>query len=378
MFKGTYGYELRKPIHDALKLIQDYINGEKIAIECTTDEYSVWESNERLTPSYLYLVSEDYPRHIDERKVYPISDVIVNAYRDAYDMFGVVKNGHYVYRKHEYDETVITLTLGGDKTTYDNLDDIIAAIRGSSAPASVYIGSSAGVTSIESNAFKNAPTLIDIRIPKSVIHIGRDAFEGTAWLDTQRANNRNLVVVNGMLIDAKLYDNKEHHLYIRNGIYAICDSAVKGNTAIESVSMANSMVYIGDEAFESCSNLKDIRLPLMIERIGSGAFDSTGLKSIYFPGTIQVIPSAVCMHCLFLEYVEIGNGVTEIGPDAFYECEALEQVNIPKTVETIWNEAFYRDIGGIHQYIYIDKKPNSIPGAPWGAINKTIFWTGLF
>lgn len=97
-----------------------------------------------------------------------------------------------------------------------------------------------------------------------------------------------------------------------------------------------------------------------------------------------------------LTSVEIPNGVTSIGSSAFGGFRNLAKVTIPDSVTTITGNAFAStalteitipsSVYGIDQYVFssctslskiiVNKAEGSISGAPWGAPNATVEWTG--
>lgn len=73
-----------------------------------------------------------------------------------------------------------------------------------------------------------------------------------------------------------------------------------------------------------------------------------------------------------LKKVIIHEGVTSVPNNMFSSCFDLVSVHIPSTVETIGSMSF----GYCAAEIVINKPENSISGAPWGAENATVIWTG--
>ena len=78
-----------------------------------------------------------------------------------------------------------------------------------------------------------------------------------------------------------------------------------------------TVTTIGQDAFESCSNLQSVTLPSTITTINSDAFYS----------------------CTKLGSVNLPEGITNIGSYAFRYCN-LTSVTIPSTVTSIGNYAF--------------------------------------
>ena len=66
-------------------------------------------------------------------------------------------------------------------------------------------------------------------------------------------------------------------------------------------------------------------------------------------------------------------GLKEIG-SSFQYCRGLTEIYVPNSVEKISTDAFLNSTNLMH--IRIDKEPNSIEGAPWGAISwdRAVEW----
>ena len=72
--------------------------------------------------------------------------------------------------------------------------------------------------------------------------------------------------------------------------------------------------------------------------------------------------------------IVVPDTVTSIGAYAFAYCTNLTTITIPSTVTSIGYNAFsYCDKLTL---ITINKAPNSISGAPWGALYASVIWTG--
>jgi hypothetical protein len=77
-----------------------------------------------------------------------------------------------------------------------------------------------------------------------------------------------------------------------------------------------------------------------IKEIGSSAFDNTNLKKVIFPGTVEVLESAVFAGCNLLEEVVIEDGTKGIGSNAFYDCPKLKTIVLPNTLNYTKIDAF--------------------------------------
>lgn len=378
MLIGTYGYELRKPIAEALRIIQDYINSEVLTIECTVNEYSAWQSNLRIIDSYYYMITDGLPRHISEENTLFICDVIPRIYYNNLNPECVVTSNEFVYIKHLYSEFQITLVEldsqhepTGVTHQVFSMSEAANELGNIEADCLMYVGSCAGVWTIPQGTFEGLTNLYDVRLPKSVRDVGEDAFAGTTWLERKRARQNNLVSVNDIFIDGKAASGAVELL---SNIRIICNGAFHDNTNITSVKLPSSLVFIDNEAFAGCTGLEGISFPDRLETISTSAFEGSGLTSLYIPGNVKNIMGFAFSYCMFLEYVEICQGIELIQVGAFDNCERLEMVKIPNSVNRIYSPCFERELADIHQYIEIDKEEDSIEGAPWGAVNYTLTW----
>ena len=204
--------------------------------------------------------------------------------------------------------------------------------------------------SIRANAFYENKALKEIIIPESVESIGDYAF----------------------------YHSKAT-VNIPQSIQTIGDYAYC-NINFETIIFPNTLTHIGEHAFFSVDDLKEITLPSSVLTIGESAFslcpkltrvnylgnieqwcniffDGYGANplrngaSLYLNGdlvTNLIIPDTVTSigcyafeHCTSLTSVTIPDSVTFIGNNAFYYCTSLTSVTIPDSVTFIGSNAFY-------------------------------------
>lgn len=377
MFKGTYGYEIRKPIHDALAIIQEYINSENLTIECTTNQYSTWESNLKILPSYRYLITDDLLRHIPEDKKHDICNVLADAYYNGDSFKCFVMASAYGFIRPLCNErfvTVAELDASHEPTgvTYEfsTVSEANDFLEYTPEDCLIHVGGSTGIREIETEAFKDSENLYDIELPPNITRIGENAFQGTSWLTRKRASDT-MVMINDILVDGQAASDDE---IVPSGTRMIADGAFKNNTSLETIKMNSRLSEICQDAFYGCSNLISVKLPSELKVIGERAFMGCRISAITVPGGVETISEDSFKNCLFLEYLEISPGTITVYDSAFYNCDRLEVIKISNTVETIGSLVFYREFGDVHQYIDINKPKNSITGSPWGAINYTITW----
>lgn len=126
-----------------------------------------------------------------------------------------------------------------------------------------------------------------------------------------------------------------------NGGTAVFDNSFKEVKNLKSVTLCESIVSIGNSAFEGCTGLSGIYLPAKVNTIGSNAFAGcTGLKSFGIPGNVTSLGDGAFSGCSALMSVTIPEGVESIGSDTFKDCSSLVSVTVPNGVTAIGNNAF--------------------------------------
>lgn len=103
----------------------------------------------------------------------------------------------------------------------------------------------------------------------------------------------------------------------------------------DNISVGRNLKSIGSFAFAGCKNLS-INLSEDLQFLGEYAFAYSTLcdSYIYIPGTLEEIPEGLFKECKNLSYVKIGEGVKTIESDAFSGIEDLT-VRIPDSVTDI-------------------------------------------
>lgn len=118
---------------------------------------------------------------------------------------------------------------------------------------------------------------------------------------------------------------------------------------VESVEIEDGITNICRFAFYGLTNLKHIDISKTITTIGACAFELTGLESLDFLNGLNVdIADYMFKECFWLTKVVIPDGVESIGENAFYKnseylyqgAGKIEYVYIPSSVKYISNSAF--------------------------------------
>ena len=279
-----------------------------------------------------------------------------------------------------------------------------------------------GVTEIGYNAFEECTNLYLIDIPDSVTNIGDSAFYNTGL--TQLNLPPRLTSLGGNVLDKNkgvtelvipkslanvencendwmcalyaLYGSSVESVIFEEGSTAIPKEMCEGATKLKNVQIPDTVTTIEDSAFYGCVSLETIEIPDSVTNIGDSAFYNTGLTQLNLPprltslggnvldknkGVTEIvipkslsnvencendwtcalyalygssvesvifeegstaIPKEMCEGATKLKNVQIPDTVTTIEDSAFYGCVSLETIEIPNSVTNIGDSAFYR------------------------------------
>mgnify|MGYP002619217360 FL=1 len=112
-------------------------------------------------------------------------------------------------------------------------------------------------------------------------------------------------------------------------------------TSLTSVSLPASVTKIPSHMFDGCTSLTSVTALSEIESIGDGAFrNCSSLTGINFPGTLKSIGSSAFQGCASLVSVPKLSKVTEMGWGAFYECKNLQASVDLSSLQNIPDNAF--------------------------------------
>jgi len=144
------------------------------------------------------------------------------------------------------------------------------------------------------------------------------------------------------------------------------------NTKITGIDLQN-VTTCGINTFGYAKSITYVNMP-NLESVGQFCFDNVNSVTTYNFPKLKVIPKATFAVNSALKTVNL-YGITTIQDAAFERCLALTNVNIGSSVTSISSTAFNLCTQtGVT--ITINRKQDAITGAPWGATNATINWTG--
>ena len=159
---------------------------------------------------------------------------------------------------------------------------------------------------------------------------------------------------------------------IPNSVTSIERFAFPNCTALTSVVIPEGVTTIGYSTFDNCSSLATLALPVSLTTIEDRAFSRSGLTSMTIPSGVTNIGTSIFASCKALATISVEENnlydsrndcnaiiesssntlivgckstviptdVTVIGSGAFLGCSGLTSITIPPSVESIGNDAF--------------------------------------
>lgn len=195
-----------------------------------------------------------------------------------------------------------------------------------------------GVTEIDSSAFENCMSLTDITFSNNTKIYGGNVVNGTPWYDNQPEG---AVYTGAVLYKVKgnLPENTE--FIVREGTigiaeYAFCTESMNdygyctsGDLGLTKVILPDGIEYIGQCAFEKCSNLTEINLPDSLYQISNSAFyGCEKLNNVTLPEGLERVESTLFSGCTSLDEITVLEYADSIEFGAFMGCESLNKIII--------------------------------------------------
>ena len=130
-------------------------------------------------------------------------------------------------------------------------------------------------------------------------------------------------------------------LVVNSGITYIGGWAFSGLEQLASVSLPDTLEYIGWSAFRECASLTSIVIPEGTKYLYGDAFiGCTSLRSVKLPSTLEDIDGCIFQGCTSLQDIVLLEGMTFIPWRMFDGCTSLRSVTIPSSIMSVSNDAF--------------------------------------
>lgn len=198
-----------------------------------------------------------------------------------------------------------------------------------------------GLQTISQQAFYSCDKLSALSLPASVTYISPNVFSGCASLASIHVAAGNSVYDSRNSCNALIKTAKDElvlgsiNATVPEGIKSIGENAFR-LLPITSLTLPESLVAIGDYAFEACIELTSINLPANVTSVGKGAFRETGLTNqLYNSHVFAFMPRN------FAGAFAVPEGITHIASNAFTDCVDLTAITFPASLTYIGFDSFW-------------------------------------
>ena len=178
-----------------------------------------------------------------------------------------------------------------------------------------------------------------IIIDNGISYVGNSAFKGFTKVESVSIAD----TVEGIGDYAFYHLEKLSDLTLPNSVKSIGRDAFAGGLELKRLILSNSLKNIGVNAFFNSVNLVEVTIPNGVELIGDYMFDSSmwnGNVTITIPDSVTRIGEAAFNRCAAICKVDMPNSVSEIGKRAFCGCINLTKIRIPTELREIPDYAF--------------------------------------
>lgn len=202
------------------------------------------------------------------------------------------------------------------------------------------------VTEIGAYAFSGCSNLASVSVPESISMVGIGVFSDTPWYDNLPDG---VVYIGKVACEYKGDISDDTKIEFKDGTLAIRQEAFSCRWGIVSVTIPNSVTYIGEKAFQHL-HLTSVNIPNSVTYIGEEAFSTYSLSSLTVDSENPkydsrnncnaIIETATNTLILGCKNTVIPNSVISIGERAFENCEDLISILIPNSVTSIGESSF--------------------------------------
>ena len=244
-----------------------------------------------------------------------------------------------------------------------------------------------GLESIAAGAFMNCTNLSSISFPSTLVTLGQE--NGTLYSDGAFANCTGLCCE--IVIPEKMEsigpntfrgdDGLYGRIYLPESLRFLGEAAFRGCNGLSgslkiphkicqipdecfwycgfggTLTLHDGITSIGIRAFSDCHFKGGISLPSQLEVISEESFSSCKFSgSLVLPAGVRVIGKrAFCWNSRLTGILEIPGNVISLGAGAFANCQGIEGVVIPESLETIKSEfgvdGAFEDCFGINRIV---------------------------
>jgi hypothetical protein len=175
------------------------------------------------------------------------------------------------------------------------------------------------------------------------IQVMRDQMSSLQFINLTESNIEGNVLPSNSFYNSTTNSGKITLLRIKlpESITHIGNNAFRGCANIDSVLIPNSVTTIGDYSFYKCLNLKYVRFPNKLQEIRTYSFCGTQIQKVNLTDTkTEKILESAFQSCSSIIELCLNEGVDSIGTCAFLNCTKIPELIFPTTIKVIGQSSF--------------------------------------
>ena len=192
------------------------------------------------------------------------------------------------------------------------------------------------------SAFAGNTQLVSIVIPKSVVTIDKQSFDGCSNLETVVIEEGSQLTTIGNYAFRNC--KKLKGINLPSTVTTMGSYAFYSCSALESINIPASLNTIDIYTFYYCKGLKTVTFDAnsQLTSIGKEAFRYSGVTSLVLPANLKTIANAAFRDCTSLTTVsfESGSKLETMDNSAFYTCSQLTTFTIPASLKSMGKSMF--------------------------------------
>ncbi len=233
------------------------------------------------------------------------------------------------------------------------------------------------IISIGESAFYNCSGLTSIEIPNSVTYIKERTFAGCSGLTSIEIPNSVTLIGNNAFERCSNLTSVE----IPNSVKSIGESIFASCSSLIDVSIGSNVTSIGGDSFNGCTNLKMV--VLNSNEIASKAYSSdSSIKEIFgsqveeyvIGDSVMSIGDDAFNGCKTVTSISIGSNIQTIGEHAFANIDKLNKFTcyselVPTTARTTFDNSYINYVELYVPSASVNAYKNKLPWSGFGTIN---------
>lgn len=117
-------------------------------------------------------------------------------------------------------------------------------------------------------------------------------------------------------------------LVVEEGVTHISNNLCRDSKGLIQVSLPSTLMTIGDNAFNNCTDLSSVQIPFGVEEIGERAFYGCfSFIEIELPVSVKKVEKEAFANCSNLVTARLNQNMDELGVDAFDDCKQLSNLS---------------------------------------------------